>query len=295
MLFHLISALALTKVLASADTDLDESDDESCAARFSLEPQRQAVVADRWGVTCNADGSTSAPTTTQEAAPIIISDPAAGSTQQHASSTQWQTHWLELRIHALKQQQHRYEVRLEHLQQQQQACQLAASPSPPPHPVPLRQAGFLLSSADQAAQASHQQAPALSSAPHQQAPTPLPVSHQQDPAPASLIHQSTSEHASLQPPANQAPDAAQPAQTLTPAFQEHAVNASAGLVSEQRRGQHQQAAAMQEPKRKRRHARQPVPGLSMPEIARHPFFAQHSAAGPDGTAEMLASEGVVIF
>lgn len=280
--------------MTCADTDLDDSDDDNSAAPFSLQPQRQAVVTESWGVTSTTDASTSAPATTAAAAPVSTSAPAVASTQQDVSSTQWQTHWLELRIHVLKQQQQHYEVRLEQLQHQQQASQPAASPSPPAQPIPLCQAGLPLSSADQLAQAANQQVRAPLSAPHQQAPASLSASHRQDSAPTMLIHQS-SHLASLHPPvqaapsASQAPDAAQPAQIHIPAFQEPAVNASAGLVSEPTPGQHQQAAAVQ--KRKRRHARQPVPGLSIPEIARHPFFAQHNAAGSDGTAEMLASEG----
>lgn len=225
-----------------ADTDLDGSGDEDTAQPFSLGALHQeAVIAEPWGITPTPGPSSSGPLTS---APAFPTD----SPQHHSHSTQWQAHWLELRIHALRQQQQRYDSRLQKLQQQQD--QQAAMPRPQALPAPSNpQAEASLPSA-------HQQAAGPLSAPHQ-----LPISS---------------------PSANQAPtlDAAQSAAQAQPlALHEHAPGAGASLVSEQTYRDHQQVPARSEPRYKHRHARHPVPGLAMPEIARHPFFCQHSAAG----------------
>ena len=162
---------------------------------------------------------------------------------------QWQAHWLELRILALKQQQQRYELRLQKLQQQQDAQDPVLPSSWPPADTPP----------EGPRQAAHQQAqPSLPVAPQP------PDSLQQLAAPAAPADQAT------------LPAAAQQAQPHI--GQGPAAGDGISLVTEQSHRQQQQAVAVTEPMYKHRHARQPVPGLSMPEIARHPFFCRHSDA-----------------
>lgn len=240
-----------------ADTDLDDSGDEHSAQPLSLGAPRQGVVAERWGITSSPDASSSAP-------PSSNALPPTDSAQQPASSTQWQAHWLELRIHALKQQQQRYELRLQKLQQQQDR-QGAALPSLLVPPAP-------------------------------QAEAPLPVALQQAAGPLAVPHQpqavqdSDQQPSSAAAPANQAPapESTQQARAQPLVVQEPT---AASLIPEQTQGQHQQPPAVCEPRYKHRHARHPVPGLSMPELARHPFFCQHRASGSDNTAEQPASQG----
>ena len=233
-----------------ADTDLDDSADEDNAQPFSLGTQRQeAVIAEPWGITPTPGSSGSAPLT---GAPAFPTD----SPQQHAHSTHWQAHWLELRIHALRQQQQRYDLRLQNLQQQDLP---AAMPAPQTLPAPSDP------QADASLPAAHQPAAGSLSVPHQLPIDSLSVPHQ---APA-----------------------AQSAQGQALTLHGPAAGASAGLVSEQTHSGHQQASAGCEPRYKHRHARHPVPGLAMPEIARHPFFCQHGAAGSGHTAEQPAIQG----
>ena len=236
-----------------ADTDLDESGDEDKAQPFSLDAQRQAVTAEPWGITCTSDPSSSPHPTSCPASPLR-------SPQQHTSSTtQWQAHWLELRIHALRQQQQRYELRLQKLQQQQDP-QAAALLLPPAH-----------ASADPQAEASFQDA-------LQQAAGPIAVPHQQPSTSAASASQAV----------------ALDAQAVPLAVCEPGAVVGTSLLPGQTQGGHQQAPAVREPRYKHRHARHPVPGLSMPEMARHPFFCQHSVAGSGHTAEPPAAQGEVV-
>lgn len=248
-----------------ADTDLDDSGDEHHALPFSLDTQRQAVIAERWGITASHDASSSAPATAT----------AVPSTDR-ASGTPWQAHWLELRILTLKQQQQRYELRLQKLQRQQDRQGAVLLPSRTPADDP---AGW-------AAQTGHQQAQPSLPVAHQQAAEPISVpyqpkaSFQQLPALAAPANQATVSAAGQQPQA----------QTQPLAGQLPAAGAPACVDTEQSHRQQQQAAAVREPRHKHRHARNPVPGLSMPEIARHPFFCQHSDAG-DRSGEPSAAQG----
>ena len=239
-----------------ADTDLDESGDEDGTQPFSLDVQRQAVIAEPWGITSTLD-------------PSCPASPS-GSPQQHTPSTAlWQAHWLELRIHALRQQQQRYELRLQKLQQQQDP-QAAALSLLPAHAsvVPQTEASF---------QVAHQQANGSLPIDHQQAAGPLSVPHQQPSASATAASQAV----------------AVEAQAPLPALCEPVAVAGTSLASEQTPG-HQPAPAVREPGYKHRHSRHPVPGLFMPVIARHPFFCQHSAAGSGSTAEQPAAQGELV-
>ncbi|KAL3146630.1 hypothetical protein ABBQ32_000861 [Trebouxia sp. C0010 RCD-2024] len=247
-----------------SDTDLDDSGDEHRALPFSLGTQRQAVIAERWGITASHDTSSSAPNT---ATAVPSTDSASG--------TLWQAHWLELRILALKQQQQRYELRLQKLQEQQDRQGTVLLPSCTPADSP----------AGRALQTGHQQAQPSLPVAHQQAAEPISVPHhskdsfQQLAAPAAPAKQATVSAAGQQPRA----------QTQPLADQQPAAGAAACLVMEQSHRQQQQAAAVREPRHKHRHSRIPVPGLSMPEIARHPFFCQHSGAG-DRSVETPAAQ-----
>ena len=235
------SSLLTENLILYVHADTDESDAEPSTPSFSTQVIPKPVVAEPWGNPAQPDASTSAPT--------------SGSSLQPASSTVWQTHWLELRIHALKQQQQRYEAKLQRLQQK--GRQPAQSALPPLH------AGLnpLSGSAHDHVGGSGGTAEGIS---------PQPQSAQPD-----ACHQAAS-HSLTQLPT---PD-------LDPHPSDAVPSTSAPL------GVHQQAAAAHESRPKRRHARQQMPGLAMPEIARHPFFSQHAAAEPARSGgQQLASEG----
>ena len=258
---------SLTPCPLHADTDLDDSGDEDITQPFSLDAQRQAVIAEPWGITSTPDPSGS---------PHPPSCPVSPSHSPHghtSSTTQWQAHWLALRIHALRQQQQRYERRLQKLQLQQNPHAAALQSLPAP----------LNPQAEVSFHAAHQQAHASLPDGHQQAAGSLPVAHQQPSAPAAsaTVAQSLA-----------APQQAQP-QPL--AMHESEATAGASLVPEQTQVDQLLAPAVHEPRNKHRHARHPVPGLSMPEIARHAFFCQYSAAGCSNTTEQPASQGELVY
>ncbi|KAA6421449.1 MAG: bromodomain-containing 7-like [Trebouxia sp. A1-2] len=224
-----------------SDTDLEDSDIEPSTAPFSPHTAHEPVVAESWGPAAHPQATTSAL-------------PSDSNQPQQPSSTMWQTHWLELRIHALRQQQQRYESKLQRLRQQgQQSAESAPSPLPlhPQHP-----GGSALTSShqpDAAPTAQDSQAAANSSFPQSVDTDQVTMLSPSQPPSADMFH--------LHPGA---------AATFPAAL-------------------HQQAGG--EPRRKRRHARQQIPGLSMPEIARHPFFSQHGSAEPASSAQQLAPEG----
>lgn len=175
-----------------------------------------------------------------------------------------------MRILALKQQQQRYELRLQKLQHQQDRQGA----------VPPATQGSAVPPAEEPIQSAHQQAqPFL-----QQAAGPFSVPHEPQDSPEQTVAQAAPAISSA------VSAAARPAQTQLLADQEPTAGAAASLVTEEAHKRHQQAAAACEPRYKHRHARHPVPGLSMPEIARHPFFCQHSDAG-DNPADQPAAQG----
>ena len=235
----------ITNKFCGADTDLEDSDIEPSTAPFSPHTAHEPVVAESWGPAAHPQATTSAL-------------PSDSNQPQQPSSTMWQTHWLELRIHALRQQQQRYESKLQRLRQQgQQSAESAPSPLPlhPQHP-----GGSALTSShqpDAAPTAQDSQAAANSSFPQSVDTDQVTMLSPSQPPSADMFH--------LHPGA---------AATFPAAL-------------------HQQAGG--EPRRKRRHARQQIPGLSMPEIARHPFFSQHGSAEPASSAQQLAPEGGCSF
>ncbi len=231
----------ITNGLCHADTDLEDSDIEPSIAPFSPHTAHEPVVAETWGPVAYPEATISAL-------------PSDSNQPQQPSSTTWQTHWLELRIHALRQQQQRYESKLQRLRQQGQLPAESAHVSLPLHPQ--HPGGSTLDSSHQpgAAPTAHDSQAAANSS-----------------SPQSLASGQVTALSLCQPP---------PADTLH-LHQGAAASFPAVL--------HQQAGV--EPRRKRRHARQQMPGLSMPEIARHPFFSQHASAEPASTAQQLASEG----
>lgn len=241
ILLQLFSSLLTENHVLYVHADTDESDAEPSTPSFSTQAIPQPVVAEPWGNPAQPDASTSAPSNS--------------SSLQPASSTVWQTHWLELRIHALKQQQQRYEAKLQRLQQK--GRQPAQSDLPPllADPKPLS------GSAHDHVGGSGGTAEGIS---------PQPQSAQ----PGAC-------HPAASPSLTQLP---------TPDVDPHpsdAVPSTSALLAV-----HQQAAAAHESRPKRRHARQQMPGLAMPEIARHPFFSQHAAAEPARSGgQQLASEG----
>ena len=260
----LVCYASLTQHHMHTDTDLDDSGNEDTPQPFSLDSQRQAVIAEPWGITSTPDPSSS---------PHLTSCPSHSSQQPTSSTTQWQAHWLALRIHALRQQQQRYELRLQKLQQQQDS-QAAVLPSLPAPSSPQAEAS---------SHGAHQQARASLPDAHQQAAGPLPAPDQQPSAPAAS--------------ANLAPSLAAPqqAQAQSLATLEPEASAGASLVPQRTQVDHLPVPAVREHRYKHRHARQPVPGLSMPEIARHPFFCQHTAAGCGNSAEQPAAQGELMY
>jgi len=235
----------ITHALCCADTDLEDSDIEPSTAPFSPHTAHEPVVAETWGPAAHPEAPTSAL-------------PSDSSQPQQPSSTTWQTHWLELRIHALRQQQQRYESKLQRLHQQgQQPAESAPLPLPlhPQHP-----GGSTLD-------CSHQPGVALTAQDSQAAAN---SSFPQSVASGQVTALSLS-----QPPSADSP---------------HLHPGAAGSFPA---ALHQQAGG--EPRRKRRHARQQMPGLSMPEIARHPFFSQHGSAEPTSSAQQPTSEGGCSF
>ena len=234
----------ITNGLCHADTDLEDSDIEPSTAPFSPHTAHEPVVAETWGPAAHTEATTSAL-------------PSDSNQPQQPSSTTWQTHWLELRIHALRQQQQRYESKLQRLRQQGQQ---SAESAPPP--LPLHPGGSTLESSHQpgvAPTAQDSQAAASRSFPQSVASGQVTALSLFQPPSADTLHLHPGAAASF-------PAAA-----------------------------HQQAGAGGELRRKRRHARQQMPGLSMPEIARHPFFGQHGSAEPVSSAQQLASEGGCSF
>lgn len=234
----------ITNGLCRADTDLEDSDIEPRTAPFSPHTTHEPVMAERWGPAAHPEATTSAP-------------PSDSNRPQQPSSTTWQTHWLELRIHALRQQQQRYESKLQQLHQQGQQPAESA-----PLPLPL-----------------HLQHPGCSTLGSSHQPGAAPTAQDSQAAANGSPSQSSQAVASDQVTAlslSQLPLA----DTIYPGA---AASFPAAL--------HQQAAAEGEPRRKHRHVRQQMPGMSMPEIARHPFFSQHGSAESASTAQQLASEG----
>ncbi|DBA85626.1 TPA: hypothetical protein ACH3X1_005203 [Trebouxia sp. C0004] len=221
-----------------SDTDLEDSDIEPSSAPFSPHTTHEPVVAEPWG-----PGAPPATTSADSDQP------------QQPSSTTWQTHWLELRIHALRQQQQRYESKLQRLHQQGQQPAESA-----PSPLPL-----------------HPQQPGGSA---------LTSSHQ--PGAASTVQDSQAAANSRFPQsvASDQVTALSLPQLPSADIPHHHPGAAASFPA----ALYQKAAAGGEPRHKRRHPRQQMPGLSLPEIARHPFFSQHGSAEPASTAQQLASE-----
>ena len=230
---------------------------------FLLDIQHRPVVAEPWGSASRPEASTSAPAD-------------SSTSQQPASGTQWQTHWLELRIHSLKQQQQHYEAKLLRLQQQAHQRSESSPPPVPPDPHPA-----FASVPDASHQPDATSSAQISSAPayctgmsHAAAAAaegaaPPPVEVQQ-----SLLHTAESR--------------SQPsAQSLLPADAAAGPNPTSSLAQPLQ----QQAAAAHEPRCKHRHSRQQMPGLSMPEMARHPFFCQFSSAEARSDFQQPVLEG----
>lgn len=224
-----------------SDTDLEDSDIEPSAAPFSSQTKHEPVVAESWGPAAHPEVATSAL-------------PSDSNKPQQPSSTAWQTHWLELRIHALRQQQQRYESKLQQLHQQGQ--QPAASAPLPFVLHPQHPGGLTLDSAHQ--------------------PGAAPTAQDGQAAANTSFSQSVASGQVTALSVSQPPSV-------------DSLHLHPGAAASFPAALHQQAGG--EPRRKRRHARQQMPGLSMPEIARHPFFSQHGSAEPASSAQQLASEG----
>ena len=263
----LVCHVSLTQHHMHTETDLDDSGNEDTPQPFSLDAQRQAVIAEPWGITSTPDPSSS---------PHLTSCPASPShspQQPTSSTTQWQAHWLALRIHALRQQQQRYELRLQKLQQQQDS-QATVLPSLPTPSSPLSR-GFL------------SWCPSAGSCFRSRCPSAgcwAPSS-----SPSAVFSTSCS--------ANLAPSLAAPqqAQAQSLATREPEASAGASLVLRGLKWTTCLSPAVREHRYKHRHARQSVPGLSMPEIARHPFFCQHTAAGCGNASEQPAAQGELMY
>lgn len=147
------------------------------------------------------------------------------------SSSAWKAQWLELRIHALQQQQQAYEVKLQHLCLQEQGS--AASFHPPEH---------------------------------------------------------LQSHAQASSPAAQ-PVSAHGASNFGPAQAQLAASQLAGqFLAPPQQPQKRPVCNSQtaEPVRRRRRARWPVPGLSVAELDKHPFFG-HAVPSSSG---QLALQGI---
>ena len=194
-------------------------------------------MAESWGPAAHPEVATSAL-------------PSDSNKPQQPSSTAWQTHWLELRIHALRQQQQRYESKLQQLHQQGQ--QPAASAPLPLVLHPQHPGGLTLDSAHQ--------------------PGAAPTAQDGQAAANTSFSQSVASGQVTALSVSQPPSA-------------DSLHLHPGAAASFPAALHQQAGG--EPRQ--------MPGLSMPEIARHPFFSQHGSAEPASSAQQLASEGGCSF
>ncbi len=245
LLTRLADSPLITNGLCGADTDLEDSDIEPSTAPFSPHTAHEPVVAESWGLAAHPESTTSAL-------------PSDSNQPQQPSSTTWQTHWLQLRIHALRQQQQRYESKLQRLRQQGQQPAESA-----PLPLPL-----------------HPQHPGASTLDSSHQPGAAPTAQDSQAAANSTFPQSVASGQATVLSLSQPPSA-------------DPLHLHPGAAASFPAALHQQAGG--EPRRKRRHSRQQMPGLSMPEIARHPFFSQHGSAEPASSAQQLASEGGCSF
>lgn len=249
-----------------SDTDLEDSDTEVGSAP-KLSSSHPPVVSESWGIASHPSASTLLP--------------LDGKQSQPASSTQWQTHWLELRIHALKQQQQRYALRLQQLQTQ---THQDAAPSHPPDTHLPTPAGSVLHSVPQSntasAQHASQSAVAQVGVPHNAASNPTHISAQYDTVQASVPQQHPAQLVTQLPsqPAQQLPSQLPTTGAAATAYAASQRPSAAGPDRSQQQQEQHQASAV--PRLKRRRERQQMPGLSMPELARHPFFGPLSSADP---------------
>lgn len=210
------------RFIIAADTDLEDALPHQRVAPFAPAQRPAPAASEPWPAL---------PTTQPDITLKAESNPSP--------STAWQAHWLELRIHALQQQQQLYELKLHQLHQTQQKESQAAPLASDSRQLPGHSAISTLQVPAAAQLSGHAQRAGSDSAPS---------------APRSSVQPSTS--------ISEAPNA----------LQRHTHQQSGG-------GQAQRGV-------KRRRARWPMPGLSVAELANHPFFGQTgSRTGLEGMTQ----------
>ena len=203
--------------LCVADTDLEDTMPHQRLASFAPGQRQAPAVSEPW-----------------PAASVFQPGSALKTEPDLSSSTAWQAHWLELRIHALQQQQQMYESHLQQLRQQ-----------------PSDQAGRHAA----ANTSGNLQFPNFS-------PSSVPFSGTASAPPAA--------HPSMQSSSSMAQQPAAQSQHSHKRRQPDSEQTQIGL--------------------KPRRARWPIPGLSVAELANHPFFAQTGSdaqAGPSSSAQAI--------
>ena len=216
--------------------------------------------------------------------PVSLSSASGIAKSQPPSHTQWQAHWLELRIHALKQQQQRYALKLQQLQSQGQ--QDASS----------HQKSDLQPTREAVPNAAHHSNTAETSLGRQTDASQVGVAQSVDGGLAvgtvdpAAPQTAAQRHASV--PAVQHSQQPSAEAAVGPGFNslgQSQAGPGFNSLGKSQTEQHQSAAV--EPRRKRRRERQAMPGLSIPELARHPFFGLHSSADPGSTSHHHMPEG----